>query len=151
MQAFRTGEVESMPISSIEWVTIEQSVREEGGSLLWQVGYLDSEGQVQPVDYVDIPTGHEIVRQINPEAVGGEDWNIMSAAAAGQAISDEVWAPAGTPEKYVQAWREAFTKAVTDSGFVTEHIQAYGTSPVWTEGEDARAIVNEILAIYNNQ
>ncbi len=148
LQAFRTGEVDAMPMSNIEWQTFGPSLAEEGAAAIWQMGYLNADGEVVGVEIPPIPTGHDVVRQVNPDAVGGEAWNVMTIAAAGQSISNEVWAPPGTPDAYVEAWRDAFVAATSDPEFIATHLESYGIEPSWTDGAQAREVVDQILALY---
>lgn len=151
LQAFRSGEIDSMPMSNIEWLTFAPSLTPEGISPLFQMGFVDASGEVVAESSIaDVPTGNSIALAMNPDAASTPEWKTMTANAAGQTISNEVWAPPGTPEPYVEAWRKAFGEATTDPEFVAAHVKAFGVPVNWTSGPDTRAIVDRIFALYGN-
>lgn len=149
LQAFRSGEVDAMPMSNIEWLTFGPDLSQNGVEAIWQFGYI-KDGEVTAVEKPDVPTGHDVIRRINPDAVGGDDWNEMLVAVAGQSVSNEIWAPAGTPPEYAAVWAQAFFDAVNDPEFQAEHEKAYGIPASWTDAATARAIVDSVLEVYGN-
>jgi tripartite-type tricarboxylate transporter receptor subunit TctC len=151
LQAFRGAEVDSMPMANVEWLLFASSLTPEGVSPMWQMGYVDATGNVVAESSIaDVPTGHALALAANPDAASTPEWKIMTASAAGQTISDEIWAPPGTPAPYVEAWRKAFASAVTDPQFVAEHMKAFGVPVNWTSGEDTRKAVETIMGLYGN-
>jgi tripartite-type tricarboxylate transporter receptor subunit TctC len=151
LQAFRASEVDSMPMSNVEWLTFAPSLTPEGVSPMWQMGFVDGTGNVVAESSIaDVPTGHSIVTAMNPSAVDSPEWKIMTANAAGQTVSDQVWAPPGTPAPLVEAWRTAFQSAVADPEFVAFHVKSFGVPANWTSGADTRKVVDKILGLYGN-
>lgn len=147
LQAFRTGEVDAMPMSVIEWLRFGPDLSKGGAVALWQYGFAE-DGKVTATDAVDIPTGHAVVEKVNAAGVGSDDWNVMLIQAAGQAVSNQIWAPADTPDEYVKAMSDAFIAATSDPEFIALHEKQYGLNVEWTGSEKAREIVDGVLAIY---
>jgi hypothetical protein len=140
-----------MTMTNIEWLTLAPSLSPEGIVHLFQMGFVDASGEIVPESSIaDVPTGSSIALAMNPEAASTPEWKIMTANAAGQTISNEIWAPPGTPAPYVDAWRKGFAEATADPEFVAAHIKSFGVPVNWTSGEDTRAVVDKILALYGN-
>lgn len=149
LQAFRTGEVDAMPMSVIEWLTFGPDLSKDGAVPLIQYGF-GNDGVVTPTDVVDIPTGHGVVERVNPGGVGSDDWNVMLVQSSGQTVSNQVWAPAGTPEEYVDALAAGFVAATSDPEFLALHEEQYGLPAEWTNRARARAVVEAILTVHGN-
>lgn len=147
LQAFRSGEVDAMPMSVIEWLTFGPDLSNEGAFAAIQYGFAEG-GVISATQAVDIPTGHDLVQQLNASAVGTEDWNEMTAQAAGQSVSNQIWAPAGTPVDIVEALSQAFVDATSDPEFQALHIEQYGLPVEWNDRASSRAIVDDIIEIY---
>lgn len=149
LQAFRTGEVDAMPMSVIEWLTFGPDLSKDGAVPLLQYGFGVGD-KVIPTDAIDVETGHAIVERVNPDGVGSDDWNTMMVQASGQTVSNQVWAPAGTPDEAVAILSQAFVDATSDPEFRAQHEEQYGLAVEWTDAAEARAIVDSVLAIYGN-
>lgn len=149
LQAFRTGEVDAMTMSTIEWLRFGPDLKENGAVAIWQVGFGEN-GKVVPTDAVDVPTGHAVVEKVNPDAVGSEEWNTMMIQASGQTVSKQVWAPVDTPQAYVNAMADAFVAATSDPEYQALHEKQYGIPVQWTDAKMARGIIDGVLAIYGN-
>lgn len=149
LQAFRTGEVDAMPMSVIEWLTFGPDLMESGAVAVWQYGFA-VDGTVTGTDVVDIPTGHAVVEMVNPDGVGSDDWNVMLVQSAGQTVSNQIWAPAGTPSDFVEAFAAAFVAATSDPEFLALHEEQYGLPAEWTGRVDARAVIEGVLGVYGN-
>lgn len=147
VQAFRTGEVDAITMTTIEWLRFKPDLEKSGAVALWQVGFAE-DGKVIPSEAVDTPTGHAIVEKINPDKVGSDEWNAMLVQASGQAVSKQVWAPAGTPDAYVSAIADAFVAATSDPDYQALHEKQYGIGISWTDAAKARSVVDNVLAIY---
>lgn len=149
LQAFRTGEVDAMPMSVIEWKTFGPDLSNDGAIVLWQYGFGEN-GQVTATDAVDAETGHAIVERANPGGVGSDDWDTMNVQASGQTVSNQIWAPAGTPDEAIEILSQAFVDATSDPEFRALHEKQYGIPAEWTNAAEARAVVDSVLAIYGN-
>lgn len=149
LQAFRTGEVDAMPMSVIEWLTFGPDLSSQGAVAVIQYGFAEGD-TVTATDAVDAPTGHAVVEQVNPDGVGSADWGVMTAQSAGQSISNQIWAPEGTPIDIVEAVSQGFVDATSDPEFVAQHMEQYGLAPEWNDRAAARAVVDRIIGIYQS-
>lgn len=148
LQAFRTGEVDAMPMSVIEWLRFGPDLEKDGAVAVLQYGFGDN-GKVTPTDAIDIPTGHAAVEKANAAGVGSDDWNTMTVQSSGQTVSNQIWAPAGTPAEYVKAMSEAFIAATSDPEFMATHVKQYGLVVEWTGAAKAREVVDSIIEIHS--
>jgi tripartite-type tricarboxylate transporter receptor subunit TctC len=149
LQAFRTGEIDAMPMSVIEWLNFGPDMAKDGAVAMWQYGFSEN-GVISGSDAVDIPTGHAAALMANPDAEGTDAWNTLTLQALTSVISNQIWAPAGTPEDYVNALSAAFEAATSDEEFLALHEKQYGLRGEWTGAAKAKAIVEDILGVYGN-
>lgn len=149
LQAFRTGEIDAMPMSVIEWLRFGPDLAKDGAVPMWQYGFA-IEGEIVGTPAVDIPTGHAVVEQVNPDGVGSDQWGTMTVQSATSVISNQIWAPAGTPLDHVEALAAGFEAATSDPEFLELHEKQYGLPAEWTGRAAARAAVDGILAVYEN-
>ena len=149
LQAFRTGEVDAMPMSVIEWLRFGPDLEKDGAVAMIQYGFA-SGGEVTGTPAVDIPTGHEVVMKANPDGVGSDAWDVMTLQSLTSNVSNQIWAPAGTPDDYVAALSAGFEAATSDPEFLALHEKQYGLPAEWTGRDAARAVVDGVLAVYGN-
>lgn len=147
LQAFRTGEVDAMPMSVIEWLTFGPDLSKDGAVALIQYGF-GEDGKVTSTDAIDAPTGNAVAEKVNPDSVGSDAWNVMLVQASGQTVSNQVWAPEGTPKEFVNAYSAAFVAATSDPEFMALHEKQYGLPVEWTDAAKARSVVDGVLAVY---
>ncbi len=149
LQAFRTGEIDAMPMSVIEWLRFGPDLAKDGAVPMWQYGFA-IDGDIVGTPAVDIPTGHAVVEQVNSDGVGSDQWGTMTVQSATSVISNQIWAPAGTPLDHVEALAAGFEAATSDPEFLELHEKQYGLPAEWTGRTAARAAVDGILAVYEN-
>lgn len=149
LQAFRTGEVDAMPMSVIEWLTFGPDLAKDGAVPLWQYGFAQGD-EVTATNAVDIPTGHAVVQEVNADGVGSEAWGVMMVQALASNISNQIWAPAGTPDEAIAILSQGFVDATSDPEFLTQHEERFGLPAEWTDAATARAIIDSILAFHGN-
>ena len=148
LQAFRTGEINMMPFSHSFWVQRLKGWKKAKFHGVFQHGYMDAGGKVVRVKVAgldNILSGHDIVQKFNPNAVGGRDWKIMTASAAGQGVARQIWSPPGMDSKYVNAWRKAFNAIMADPVYIKDHQKSWGVPPSWIPGDVGEKIVNQFL------
>lgn len=150
LQAFRSGEVDAMPMSVIEWLNFGPDLSKDGAVAMIQYGFDEGGKIVRSGAIADVPTGQEAALQANPDAASTEAWKILNNQSLTSNISNQLWAPEGTPGDYVEALSTAFEAAVQDPEFLALHEKQYGLPAEWTNAEDARAIVNSVIANYGN-
>lgn len=147
LQAFRTGEVDAMPISVIEWLRFGPDLMEAGAVPMWQYGFL-IDGEIVGTDAVDIPTGHDVAMQANADAENHPGWKGITTQSATSTISNQLWAPAGTPMDYVEALSAAFAAAARDPEYLAKHEKQYGLPAEWMDREATRAAVDYVINAY---
>lgn len=150
LQAFRSGEVDAMSFSVMEWLVFGPDLAKDGAVPIWQYGYGQGDGTVVATDAVDVPTAQEIVRKVNPDAVGSDAWNIMLVNSTEQSVSTQIWAPEGTPEEYLELLAYGFAAANADPEYQAIHEKQYGLQPEWNTRAEARAVVDRVQALYGN-
>lgn len=149
LQAFRTGEVDAMPMSVIEWLRFGPDLSQDGAVAMFQYGFAEGD-EIVPSAAVDIPTGHQAVLQANPDAAGTEALAVMTLQALTSNISNQIWAPPGTPADAVEVLAAGFEAATSDPEFLALHETQYGLPAEWTGRDAAVEIINSVLAIYSN-
>lgn len=149
LQAFRTGEVDAMPMSVIEWLRFGPDLAKDGAVPMWQYGFA-IDGEIVGTPAVDIPTGHAVAEMVNPDGVGSDHWATLTIQSATSTISNQIWAPPGAPLGHVEALAAGFSAATSDPEFLELHEKQYGLPAEWTGREAARAVVDGVLAAYGN-
>ena len=149
LQAFRTGEVDAMPMSAIEWLRFGPDLSQDGAVPMIQYGFTEA-GEVVRSGALDIPTGHEAVLKVNADAPGTPAWDQMTLQSLTSNVSNQVWAPAGTPADFVDTLSAGFAAAASDPEFLALHEKQYGLPAEWTDGPAARDIVDRIIAVNAN-
>jgi tripartite-type tricarboxylate transporter receptor subunit TctC len=69
----------------------------------------------------------------------------MTASAAGQGITRQIWSPPGMDDKYVTAWRKAFSAIMADPKYIKEHSKSWGVPASWISGDIGEGIVKKFL------
>lgn len=149
LQAFRTGEVDAMPISVIEWLRFGPDLEKAGAIPMWQYGLLE-DGAVVGTDAVDVITGHELAKMANADAESTPEWKAITTQAATSTISNQIWAPAGTPPEHVEALAAAFEAGANDPEFLALHEKQYGLPAEWMSRDATRAAVDYVIDAYAN-
>ncbi len=148
LQALRTGEINMMPFSHTFWIQRLKGWKKAKFYGVFQLGYMNNSGEVVRVKVAGLDkmmSGHDIVRKYRPNAIGGRDWKIMTASAAGQGVTRQIWSPPGMDDKYVTAWRKAFSAIMADPKYIEEHSKSWGVPVSWIPGDVGEGIVKKFL------
>ncbi len=125
-------------------------VREGWTSVLYQVGFLDSKGQLvkDPVWKeigVDVPSIAEVYRSIYGKDPSGPAWEAERALVGGYSLTRIMAFSPKTPAARVTELRQAFQAMGKDPAFLGEWEKSQGSPPRLVRGEEASDIAASIL------
>ncbi|HEY7164467.1 MAG TPA: hypothetical protein VIB79_07880 [Candidatus Binatia bacterium] len=125
-------------------------IREGWTSVLYQVGFLDRNGNVtkDPVWKqigLEIPSIAEAYRTIYGKQPSGPDWEAEKALIGGYSLTRVMAFAPGTPAARVADLRQAFQALEQDPAFLAEWEKSQGAAPRLVRGEEATKIAMSIL------
>lgn len=127
-------------------------VREGWTSILYQVGFLDSKGNLtkDPVWKeigVDAPSIGEVYRSMYGKDPKGPAWEAEKALVGGYSLTRIMAFSPQTPAARVAELRQAFQAMGRDPAFLAEWEKSQGTAPRLVPGEEAEKIAASILRV----
>ena len=125
-------------------------VREGWASILYQVGFLDGNGNVakDPVWKelgIDSPLITEVYRSIHGREAAGPAWEAEKALIGGYSLTRLMAVAPKTPTALVTELRQAFQAMGKDQTFLAEWTKSQGSPPRLVPGEEAGNIATSIL------
>jgi hypothetical protein len=125
-------------------------VREGWTSILYQVGFLDGEGNVVKDPAwkelgIEAPSVAEVYRAIYGRVAAGPAWEAEKALIGGYSLTRMIAVAPKTPQALIAELRQGFQGMGKDQTFLSEWIKSQGSPPRLVSGEDAAKITVSIL------
>lgn len=125
-------------------------VREGWTSVLYQVGFLDENGNVTKDSVwkqigLEIPSIAEVYKTIYGKPPSGTAWEAEKALIAGYSLTRLIAFSPKTPAARVMELRQAFQTMGQDPAFLAEWEKSQGAPPRLVRGEEAAKIAGSIV------
>jgi hypothetical protein len=125
-------------------------VREGWTSVLYQVGFLDGQGQVVKDPAwkelgIDAPSIVEVYRALYGRDAAGPAWEAEKALIGGYSLTRMMAVAPKTPPALIAELRQGFHAMGKDQAFLAEWTKSQGSPPRLVPGEEAGSIAVSIL------
>jgi hypothetical protein len=125
-------------------------VREGWTSVLYQVGFLESKGQVVKDPAwkelgIDAPSIAEVYRTLYGRDAAGAAWEAEKALIGGYSLTRIMAVAPKTPPALIGDLRRGFQAMGKDQAFLAEWTKSQGSPPRLVPGEEAGSIAASIL------